>query len=58
LGHDFPVLKNVHVTLPFPIEGLNVSYASLENPDPVPLDAENIVVPAIQTYGLLLIEKP
>jgi hypothetical protein len=58
LGHDFPVLKNVHVTLPFPIEGLNVSYASLENPDLVPLDAENIIVPAIQTYGLLLIEKP
>jgi hypothetical protein len=44
--------------LPFPIEGLKVSYASLENPDLTPLPADDIVIPGIKTYGLLVIEKP
>jgi hypothetical protein len=58
LSKDFPVLNNVHLTLPFSISGLNVSYASLENPDLVPLDAGNIVIPSLKTYGLLVITKP
>ena len=58
LSQDFPVLKNIHVALPFSITGLNVSYASLENPDLLPLDAENIVIPTLKTYGLLVISKP
>jgi len=58
LSQDFPVLENIHLTLPFPITGLTVSYASLENPDLLPLDAEDIAIPALKTYGLLVIEKP
>jgi hypothetical protein len=58
LSHDFPVLNNIHVTLPFSITGLNVSYASLEDPDLVPLDAQNIEIPTLKTYGLLVIAKP
>jgi len=58
LSQNFPVLENVQVTLPVSIEGLKISYASLENPDLVPLEATNIVLPSIKTYGLLVIEKP
>lgn len=58
LSKDFPLLENIHLTLPFPIAGMKVSYASLENPDLVPLDAANIVIPNLKTYGMLVIEKP
>jgi|GEM_PF-6139128 len=58
LSAGFPILENVSITLPFPIEGLKVSYASLEHPDLTPLEAGNLVIPDIKTYGMLLIEKP
>jgi hypothetical protein len=46
LTRSFEEFRDIPLSLPFSIEGKNVSYASLENPEMVPLDAENIVIPA------------
>lgn len=58
LSRSFEEFQNIQLSLPFSIEGMKVSYASLENPEMVQLDAENIVIPVLKTYGLLVIEKP
>jgi hypothetical protein len=58
LTKSFAEFRDIPLHLPFSITGMNVSYASLENPDLVPLDAENIIIPALKTYGLLVIKKP
>lgn len=58
LTKSFAEFRNIPIHLPFSIEGMEVSYASLENPALVPLDANNIIIPALKTYGLLVIKKP
>ncbi|HLC37126.1 MAG TPA: beta-galactosidase trimerization domain-containing protein [archaeon] len=56
-GIGFAPAKNVSVSLPFNIEGKKVFYASLENPELIELDSDNVVIPEIKSYGMLVLKK-
>jgi hypothetical protein len=52
----FKTRQNIQIP-DFLDDSYTVSYASIENPDFIELDANNIVVPDLTTYGMLLFKK-
>ncbi|MBM3181859.1 MAG: hypothetical protein FJZ86_16130 [Chloroflexi bacterium] len=49
--------KNIAIDMAFFGSAKKVTFASLENPEQVELDAAKPIVPGVTTYGMLIIEK-
>lgn len=57
--NGFKEQKNIKISLDslkLP-SGIKVKYASLENPEMADLDALNVVIPSIRTYGMIVVQN-
>ncbi|MEK7211658.1 MAG: hypothetical protein AAB731_03420, partial [Patescibacteria group bacterium] len=53
----FKAQKNIPIDMAFFGKAKKITFASLEKPEPVELDAAKPIIPGVTTYGMLIIEK-